>query len=70
MPARTSSLIDPAIGHLAALARRDVTGEQPILLPVLARVCDPRHAGECVTGIAAALRYHARRPSRPPCGQS
>ena len=42
MPAPPSSLIDPAIGHLAELAA-ETAEEQPGLLAVLARVADPRH---------------------------
>ena len=42
MPAPPSSLIDPALGHLVELAG-DVTGQQPGLLELLARVADPRH---------------------------
>jgi DDE_Tnp_1-associated/Transposase DDE domain len=41
MPALSSSLIDPAIGHLADLAG-DVE-DPPGLLTVLAKVSDPRH---------------------------
>jgi hypothetical protein len=42
MPALSSSPIDPAIGHLAALADDDA--EDPLgLLAVLAKVTDPRH---------------------------
>jgi hypothetical protein len=42
MPAPSSSLIDPAIGHLAELAG-DTAGDSPGLLTVLAGVADPRH---------------------------
>jgi predicted transposase YbfD/YdcC len=42
MPARSSSPIDPAIGHLAALAE-DAEDGPPGLLAVLAEVADPRH---------------------------
>jgi hypothetical protein len=42
MPASPSSPIDPALGHLVRLAA-EVTGEQPGLPGVLARVADPRH---------------------------
>jgi hypothetical protein len=42
MPAASSSPIDPAIGHLAALADGAGDGE-PGLREVLARVADPRH---------------------------
>jgi predicted transposase YbfD/YdcC len=42
MPAPPSSLIDPALGHLVELAA-GVTGEQPGLVELLARVADPRH---------------------------
>ena len=42
MPAPPSSLVDPAIGHLVELAA-GTTEEEPGLLPVLARVADPRH---------------------------
>jgi hypothetical protein len=42
MPAPSSSLIDPAIGHLADFACDDAEG-RPGLLSVLARVADPRH---------------------------
>jgi predicted transposase YbfD/YdcC len=42
MPAPSSSLIDPVIGHLAGLAC-DGAGGRPGLLAVLARVTDPRH---------------------------
>ena len=42
MPAASSSPIDPAIGHLAALAD-GAGGDAPGLLEVLARVTDPRH---------------------------
>ncbi|MGD0377927.1 MAG: ISAs1 family transposase [Streptosporangiaceae bacterium] len=41
MPAPSSSLIDPAIGHLAELAA-DTAGDSPGLLTVLAGVADPR----------------------------
>jgi predicted transposase YbfD/YdcC len=41
MPAPSSSLIDPAIDHLAALAG-DAGGDSPGLLAVLAGVTDPR----------------------------
>lgn len=42
MPAPSSSLIDPAIGHLAELVG-DTAGDSLELLAVLARVADPRH---------------------------
>jgi DDE_Tnp_1-associated len=42
MPAPPSSLIDPAIGHVAGLAD-DAAEDQPGLLAVLAGVTDPRH---------------------------
>jgi len=42
MPAPPSSLIDPAIGHLAQFAG-DAAAEQPGLLAILARIADPRH---------------------------
>ena len=42
MPAASSSPIDPAIGHLAALAD-GAGGDAPGLLEVLARATDPRH---------------------------
>jgi predicted transposase YbfD/YdcC len=42
MPAPSSSLIDPAIGHLVELAG-DAAKQQPGLLALLARVADPRH---------------------------
>jgi len=42
MPAPSSSRIDPAIGHLADLAR-GAAGDSPGLLTVLAGVADPRH---------------------------
>jgi hypothetical protein len=42
MPASSSSLIDPAIGHLADLAE-DAGEDAPGLLAVLAKVIDPRH---------------------------
>jgi predicted transposase YbfD/YdcC len=41
MPAPPSSRIDPAVGHLVALAG-EAAGGQPGLLGVLARVADPR----------------------------
>ncbi len=42
MPACSSSPIDPAIGHLAALAE-DAGDGPPGLLAVLGKVADPRH---------------------------
>ena len=42
MPALSSSPIDPAVGHLADLAR-DAADDPPGLLAMLARVADPRH---------------------------
>ncbi len=42
MPASSSSPIDPAVGHLADLAK-DAAGDPPGLLAVLAKVADPRH---------------------------
>jgi predicted transposase YbfD/YdcC len=42
MPAPSSSLIDPALGHLVEVAS-DAAAEQPGLLAVLAQVADPRH---------------------------
>jgi predicted transposase YbfD/YdcC len=42
MPAPSSSPIDPALGHLAGLAK-DAAGDRPGLLAVLAKVTDPRH---------------------------
>ena len=42
MPAPSSSLIDPVLGHLAGLAC-DGAEDRPGLLAVLARVADPRH---------------------------
>jgi predicted transposase YbfD/YdcC len=42
MPASSSSLTAPVVGHLAGLAK-DVEGEPPGLLAVLATVTDPRH---------------------------
>src|SRR5690349_6213709 len=42
MPALSSSLTAPVIGHLADLAE-DAAGEPPGLLAVLGRVADPRH---------------------------
>jgi predicted transposase YbfD/YdcC len=42
MPAPSSSLIDPAIGHLAELVG-DTAGDSLELLAVLARVADPRY---------------------------
>jgi urease gamma subunit len=42
VPASPSSLIDPAIGHLADLAG-DVAEDPRGLLGMLARVADPRH---------------------------
>ena len=42
MPAPPSSPIDPAIGHLAALAQA-APADPPGLLAVLAKVADPRH---------------------------
>jgi predicted transposase YbfD/YdcC len=42
MPASSSSLIAPAIGHLADLVG-DAAGDSPGLLAVLAGVADPRH---------------------------
>jgi predicted transposase YbfD/YdcC len=42
MPAPPSSLIDPAIGHVAGLAE-DAAAGGPGLLAVLAMVADPRH---------------------------
>ena len=42
MPALSSSPIDPAVGHLADLAR-DAADDPPGLLAVLAGVADPRH---------------------------
>ena len=57
MPTQSSSPIDPAIGHLASLAKG---AEYPAgLLPMLAKVADPRHrrgvrprlaVGACLTG--------------------
>jgi DDE_Tnp_1-associated len=41
MPASSSSPIDPAVGHLAGLAR-DAAGDPPGLLAALAKVTDPR----------------------------
>jgi predicted transposase YbfD/YdcC len=42
MPALSSSPIDPAVGHLADLAR-DAADDPPGLLAMLAGVADPRH---------------------------
>jgi predicted transposase YbfD/YdcC len=42
MPASSSSPIDPALGHLAGLAK-EAAEDQPGLLAVLAKVTDPRH---------------------------
>jgi DDE_Tnp_1-associated/Transposase DDE domain len=42
MPALSSSPIDPAVGHLADLAK-DAADDRPGLLAMLARVADPRH---------------------------
>jgi predicted transposase YbfD/YdcC len=42
MPALSSSLIDPALGHLVEVAA-EATEERPGLPGVLARVADPRH---------------------------
>jgi predicted transposase YbfD/YdcC len=42
MPASSSSPIDPALGHLAGLAK-EAAGDRPGLLAVLAKVTDPRH---------------------------
>ena len=42
MPALSSSLTAPVVGHLADLAE-DAAGEPPDLLAVLGRVADPRH---------------------------
>jgi urease gamma subunit len=41
MPAQSSSRIDPAIGHLASLAKG--AEDPPGLLAMLAKVADPRH---------------------------
>ena len=49
MPAASSSPIDPAIGHLAALAD-GAGGDAPGLLEVLARATDPRHRRGIITG--------------------
>ena len=50
MPARPSSLIDPAIGHLDDVAQ-DVAAERPGLLVLLARAADPQHRPPCATGL-------------------
>ena len=42
MPASSSSPIDPALGHLAGLAK-EAAEDRPGLLAVLAKVTDPRH---------------------------
>jgi len=42
MPAWSSSLTVPVLGHLADLAK-GATGEPPGLLAVLAKMADPRH---------------------------
>ena len=42
MPALSSSSVDPAVGHLADLAR-DAADDLPGLLAMLALVVDPRH---------------------------
>ena len=42
MPASSSSPIDPALGHLAGLAK-EAAEDRPGLLEVLAKVTDPRH---------------------------
>jgi predicted transposase YbfD/YdcC len=42
MPAPSSSLINPAVGHLAELAD-ETAGDSPGLLAVLAVMADPRH---------------------------
>lgn len=42
MPASSSSLIGPALGHLADLPS-DASEDPPGLLAVLAKVADPRH---------------------------
>ena len=42
MPASSSSPIDPAVGHLAGLAK-EAAEDPPGLLAVLGRVADPRH---------------------------
>jgi hypothetical protein len=97
MPAPSSSPIDPAIGHLAALTQA-ASADPPGLLAVLGiedrlywvrdmdfdedrsqvRTASGPHIMAALrnlvitilrlagaANIAAALRYHARRPSRP-----
>jgi hypothetical protein len=81
MPALSSSLTAPVVGHLADLAE-DAAGEPPacwrcwaesltrdgggavgVNLPPDLVITILRLAG--AASIAAALRYHARRPGRP-----